>query len=115
MFNLRFFCFCLAACWLACAAAASAPPAQVLPPSAAAPKTLTPQALVFINAVINSDAATVDRMLKTTPALANMPPAYFTGHSGSVSDLPLSEAAYHENLQVATLLLKAGAKVNVEE
>ncbi len=114
MLNLRFSGFCLAACWLACAAAVSAPPAQVSPPSAAAPKTITPQALAFINAVINNDAATVGRMLKMTPALANMPPAYFTGHSGNVSDLPLLEAAYHQNLQIATLLLKAGAKVNAE-
>ena len=77
-------------------------------------QTITPQAAAFLKAVKDNDAATVGRMLKATPALANTPPAYLQGLSGEISDLPLSIAALQHNLQIAALLLKAGANPNVK-
>lgn len=77
-------------------------------------QTITPRAAAFLKAITKNNASAVAQMLKANPELANTPPAYLKGHSGSVSDLPLSEAANRHNLQIATLLLKADAKVNAE-
>ncbi len=77
-------------------------------------QTITPQAAAFIKAVTDDNAAVVTQMLKATPALANTRPSFYKGQTGKVSDLPLSIAAFHDNVQIATLLLHAGAKVNAE-
>ncbi len=81
-----------------------------LPP----PKTLTPQAAAFIKAVGAGDVAVVGQILKTTPTLANTPPARLKSHSEEVSDFPLSIASFHHDVPMMTLLLQAGAKVNAE-
>lgn len=78
------------------------------------PKTLTPQEAAFLKAIDDNDAAAVGRELKADPALANLPPSFDKGNSGTVSDPPLFEAAFHDDMQVITLLLQAGAKVNAE-
>ena len=118
MLNLHFSRLPLAAClWGACAVAGvSAPPAQVHPPNAAKPRTmtLTPQAAAFLKAISDDDAAAVGQKLEVNPALANLPPSYYKGSSGNKSDPPLSEAVPRGSIQVIMLLLKAGAKVNVE-
>ncbi len=116
MFNFRFFHFCLAASLLACAAAGvSAPPAQAPAPSAAKSKTLTPQAIAFLKAIKDNNVALVRQDLKANPALANLPVSFYKGNTGRVSDPPLFQAAENNNIEVMTLLLKAGAKVNVED
>lgn len=117
MLNSCFINSCLAAFLLTCTGAGlSAPPAQAPPPRTAHPKTktLTPQAAAFLKAIDDDDAASVGQKLKADPALANLPPSFDKGNSGTVSDPPLFEAAFHNDIQVITLLLKAGAKVNVE-
>ena len=78
------------------------------------PKTITPQGAAFLKAIAANDAVAVGRELKADPALANLPPSFDKGTSGTVSDPPLFDAAFHDDIQVITLLLQAGAKVNAE-
>lgn len=115
MLNLRAVHFRFVAFLLACATTGlSAPPVQVFQSSVAKSKTLTPQAAAFIKAVDAGDVAVVGQMLKTTPTLANAPPARLKSPSEEVSDFPLFIASFHHDVPMMTLLLQAGAKVNAE-
>lgn len=77
---------------------------------------ITPQAAALLKAIEDNNIAVVGQMLKAIPALANTPPAYYKAGSYEASQLPLSEAALSGNsLQVVTLLLHSGAKVNAED
>jgi len=82
-----------------------------------APKieTITPQAAAFLQAIKDKDPSAVEQKLKADPTLANALPAFYHGRSGSVSQIPLSEAAFENDKQIAALLIKYGANVNAED
>lgn len=85
--------------------------------ASSAPKieTITPQAAAFLKAIEDKDPSVVEQKLKVDPALANAPPAFYHGRSGSVSQIPLSEAAFENDEQISVLLIKYGANVNAED
>lgn len=85
--------------------------------ASSAPKieTITSQAAAFLKAIEDKDPAVVEQKLKVDPALANAPPAFYHRRSGSVSQIPLSEAAFENDRQIAALLIKYGANVNAED
>ncbi len=80
-----------------------------------APKTITPQTAALLSAIKDGDAVVVAQKLKANPALANSPQGYYKGTTGSLSDTPLLEAAFHGDPKVIALLLQYGAKVNAED
>jgi len=85
--------------------------------ASSAPKigTITPQAAAFLKAIEDKDPAVVEQKLKADPTLANAPSAFYHGQSGSVSEIPLSAAAFRGDTQIAVLLIKYGANVNAED
>lgn len=93
------------------------PPSEASSPSDSKPalKTITPQTAALLNAIKDGDAAAVAQKLKANPALANSPQGYYKGMTGSISDTPLLEAAFHGDPKVIALLLQYGAKVNAED
>ena len=124
MLNLRFVCFCLAACFLSCAAAPFPAPAQT-PPKAAVPKAATlnvtknvtqQEAFAFSKAIQKEDVVGVAKALKAHPNLANAPLVYKKeGWIGIDTHLPLLLASFEGNAPIAALLIQFGANVNAED
>lgn len=82
--------------------------------SASKTKTITPQAAAFLKDIDDNDLTAVERKLKASPSLANSPEAFTHGDTGSLSEPPLLQMGFDNNLQIAALLIRYGANVNAE-